>query len=84
MNKVIKVNPLDNYQLELWFASEEHRLFDMTPYLEKGIFTQLKDITLFNQAFVAYHTVCWPHELDISPETLYLRSQPINTERLVA
>jgi hypothetical protein len=26
---------------------------------------------------IAYGTVQWPHEQDISPDTLYLESQPI-------
>lgn len=84
MNKVIKVKPLENYHLELWFATGEHRLFDMNPYLDKGVFTQLKDETLFNQVFIAWDTVCWPNELDISPDTLYVKSVPIDDERLAA
>lgn len=84
MNKVIKVKPLENYHLELWFATGEHRLFDMNPYLDKGVFTQLKDETLFNQVFIAWDTVCWPNELDISPDTLYVKSIPIDDERLAA
>jgi hypothetical protein len=84
MNKVIKVKPLENYHLELWFATGEHRLFDMNPYLDKGVFTQLKDVTVFNQAFIAWDTVCWPNELDISPDTLYIKSVPIDDERLAA
>ncbi len=35
MNKVIKVQAQDNYHLELWFATGEYRLFDMSPYLER-------------------------------------------------
>lgn len=84
MNKVIKVKPLENYHLELWFATGEHRLFDMNPYLDKCVFTQLKDETLFNQVFIAWDTVCWPNELDISPDTLYVKSVPIDDERLAA
>jgi hypothetical protein len=37
----------------------------------------LQDIDLFNQAFVALDTVCWPGDLDIAPETLYDRSVPL-------
>lgn len=74
MNKVIAVQALDNYALAITFDSGEKRLFDMTPYLEKGIFKMLKDTQLFKQAYIAWDTVCWPNELDISPDTLYLRS----------
>jgi hypothetical protein len=33
-------------------------------------------MNLFNQAFVALGTVCWPGDLDIAPATLYDRSVP--------
>ena len=46
----------------------------MRPYLDKGVFRRLHDITLFKQAYIAFDTVCWPGNLDISPETLYDRS----------
>lgn len=84
MNKVIKVQAQNNYHLELWFATGEHRLFDISPYLDKGVFTQLKNEAFFKQAFVAWDTVCWSNELDISPDTLYLKSTPIDGERLAA
>ena len=77
MEHVISVSPRDDFHLELAFNTGEVRLFDARPYLEKGVFQRLKDITLFKQAYVALDTVCWPGELDIAPETLYDRSQPV-------
>jgi len=32
----------------------------------------LKDLNYFKQVTVAFGTVQWPHEQDISPETLYV------------
>ena len=32
---------------------------------------------MFNSARVEFGTVIWPGDVDISPETLYLRSVPI-------
>lgn len=78
MESVIRVEPHNDFSLELWFDTGDHRLFDARPYLNKGVFTRLQDISLFKQAFVALDTVCWPGELDIAPETLYDRSVPIN------
>ncbi len=74
MESVTNVIPRDDFFLELWFNTGDHRLFDARPYLNRGVFTKLQDITLFKQAFVALDTVCWPGELDIAPETLYDRS----------
>ena len=74
MESVIAVHAKDSYKLELTFNTGELRLFDATPYLEKGVFQKLKDQTLFKQAYVAFDTVCWPGNFDISPETLYDKS----------
>jgi hypothetical protein len=79
MESVIAVRAKENYKLELEFNSGEIRLFDATPYLEKGVFKKLKNKTLFNQAYVAFDTVCWPGNLDISPNTLYDKSVSLVT-----
>lgn len=79
MQSVIKVIPQDGYQLLVTFNTGETKMFDARPYLEKGVFTRLKDKGLFDQAYVAYDTICWPGNLDIAPETLYDRSQPVST-----
>jgi hypothetical protein len=77
MESVIGVRPLTNFHLELSFNTGETRLFDARPYLERGVFQRLKDEALFEQAYVAFDTVCWPGNLDIAPETLYDRSRPV-------
>jgi Protein of unknown function (DUF2442) len=74
METVIHVNPREDFHLELEFSTGEKRVFDVRPYLEKDVFKQLKDISRFKQAHVAFDTVCWPDHLDIAPETLYDRS----------
>jgi hypothetical protein len=74
MESVLSVTPKDNHLLELKFNTGETRQFDAKPYLDKGVFKKLKDYTLFKQAYVAFDTVCWPGNLDISPNTLYDKS----------
>ena len=76
METVTQVRARDNYMLALEFDTGETRVFDARPYLEKSVFTRLKDPEMFKQAYVACDTVCWPGNLDIAPETLYDRSQP--------
>ena len=78
METVVRVSPQKNYHLEIEFGNGEIRLFDVRPYLDKGVFCQLKDRSLFSRAFVAFDTVCWPNDLDIAPDTLYLRSVPVS------
>jgi hypothetical protein len=74
--KVIKVEPLENYQLRLTFSNGEIRCFDVTPYLDKGIFTELKNIEYFQQVKISFGSVQWLHEQDFSRDTLYLLSEP--------
>ena len=50
---VTRVVPLEDFFLGLWFNTGDHRLFDAKPYLNRGVFKQLQDIALFNQAFVS-------------------------------
>lgn len=80
MEAVTHVRPRVDFHLLLEFSNGERRLFDARPYLEKGVFTQLKDPQRFAQAYVAFDTVCWPGGLDIAPETLYDRSVAVATQ----
>lgn len=65
------VKAMDNYKLILTFENNEKRLFDMTPYLELGVFKTLKDENLFKTVKVSFDTIEWSNGADIDPETLY-------------
>jgi len=77
MHKVLSVRANDDYTLDLKFDDGSVRRFDVSPYLDYGIFTELKDRSYLKQVSVAFGTVQWPNEQDISPETLYLESRVI-------
>jgi hypothetical protein len=82
VESVVSVSTRDDFHLELRFNTGERRLFDVRPYLDKGVFQRLRDKSLFDQAYVAFDTVCWPDDLDIAPETLYDRSIPMSESDL--
>ena len=73
---VVAVEVKADYLLHLSFENGEKRIFDMSPYMDKKPFAQLKGSALFALAFVDYGTVVWPGNIDIAPETLYDRSRP--------
>jgi hypothetical protein len=78
MNPYVKsVRALDDYQLALEFENEERRIFDVRPYLSRGIFVRLQNPTLFQAARVVAGSVEWPGGLDLSYDTLYLEGQPV-------
>lgn len=68
---VKEVKPIDNYKLILTFENDEIKLFDMKPYLNKGIFKELWDENLFREVRVSFDSIEWPNEADVDPETLY-------------
>ena len=71
---VIDVKPLDDYKLELTFENKEIRIFDMKPYLDKGIYKELKDESKFKSVRVSFDSIEWCNQADIDPEFLYERS----------
>jgi hypothetical protein len=68
---VIKVIPIENYDLNLTFENGENKIFDMKPYLDLGIFKELKNPEMFNSVRVSFDTIQWQNQADIDPETLY-------------
>jgi hypothetical protein len=72
------VKPLRDYQLLLTFENGEQRQFDMKPYLEFGIFRELKDMNLFNTVKPSFDTIEWTNQADLDPEILYKESIKIN------
>lgn len=80
---VVAVKPLAGFQLEADFADGERRLFDLRPYLAYPAFAPLAEDALFMRAHVASGTVAWTDEIDLSPDTLYLRGGPLPLARLV-
>ena len=72
--RVKEVKAIDDYKLDIIFSSGEVGLYDCSPLLDFGVFTELKDKNYFHQARAENGTVVWPHEQDICPDTLYLDS----------
>ena len=75
MNPRVKdVRPNDDYTIDLIFDNGEERVFDVSPYLDKGIFKELRDINMFKSVKPVLGSVQWKHGQDFCPDTLYLAS----------
>jgi hypothetical protein len=83
---VTSVQPLPEYRLLVEFSNGERKIFDVTPYLSKGVFVQLRDLAIFAAVRVTFCSVEWPGEIDLSHDTLYIRGVPADdlTSRTVA
>ena len=79
MNPRVKdVKPTDDYKLILTFTNNETKIFDVTPYLDKGFFKQLKDKSYFKTVKPFMDSIQWQNGQDFCPDMLYLDSQMPN------
>lgn len=74
---IVKVKPLKGYNLLLTFENSEERIFDVSPYLSIGRFSELKELSLFNTVRVSFDSIEWENQLDLDPELLYLKSMKL-------
>ena len=74
---VVSVKALANFIIEARFIDGEIRRFDMSPYLDFPAFSDLKEDGLFMRAHVSNGVVTWNDEIDLSPDTLYLRGESV-------
>jgi hypothetical protein len=75
------VEPLDAYRLLLLFANGEEKVFDVSPYLNIGKFTELRDVSLFRSVVVKFDSVEWANHLDLDPEFLYEKTSSLETDQ---
>jgi len=75
MNPIVtNVKPEQDYFLTLQFSNGETRNFDVKPYLDRGIFRELHDLTKFYSVHLDGLSVEWDNEAALCPDTLYLNS----------
>jgi len=72
--RVKEVMANSDYSLTITFDNNEIGIFDVKPYLDIGIFRELKDIHLFMTVKPFLGSIQWIHEQDLCPDTLYLDS----------
>jgi hypothetical protein len=65
---VIRVTPQENFTLSIAFDNGEEGVLDIKPYLDFGVFEQLRDYEQFKRVRVAFDTVQWECNVDLDPE----------------
>lgn len=79
MDTIIKAIPLDDYKIEILTSSGIEGVFDVKPYLKGSAFKELQDVSYFRMVRPARHGIMWPHEQDLSSDTIIWdiqKSQP--------
>jgi Protein of unknown function (DUF2442) len=79
--KITHIEACPDHRLRVGFENGEARLFDVTPYLDKGIFRELRDEAYFQRVRPVRGGVEWPHEQDLSADTLYCAGSPLMPSR---
>jgi hypothetical protein len=72
--RVKAVKPNVGYTLTLTFTNGEVKVFDVKPYLDKGIFRELRELNIFNSVKPFLGSIQWQNGQDFCPDTLYLDS----------
>ena len=70
--RVAEVKPRNDFTLEILFTNQERKIFDVKPYLDKGIFQELNKSEVFNSVKVENGSISWSGGQDLCPDTLYL------------
>ncbi|MBM2813889.1 MAG: hypothetical protein HW421_651 [Ignavibacteria bacterium] len=73
--RVKEVTPNPDFTLKIEFTNDEIRVFDVKPYLETGIFKELKDYHKFKKVKPFLGSIQWNGGQDLCPDTLYLESK---------
>ncbi len=71
---VVSVKPEQGYFLTIHFSNGEVGRFDVNPYLEKGIFRELRDVSKFNSVHPDGLSIEWDNEAALCPNTIYENS----------
>lgn len=76
---VTTVKPLADFRIYVEVEDGRKGIFDMKPYLDHGVFQELRNVHYFNQVSVLFGAVTWPNEQDIAPETLLDEMRPVES-----
>jgi len=75
--RVKEVIPDTDYTLIITFENQEKKRFDVKPFLDIGIFKELRNKKKFNAIHPCLGTVQWNGGQDLCPDTLYENSVPV-------
>lgn len=76
------VKPLPDFRIYVEIEDGRKGIFDVTPYLNHGVFSELRDVLYFNRVGILFGAVTWPNEQDIAPETLLSEMLPAESTAL--
>jgi hypothetical protein len=79
MINLIKIEPKEGYSLKLFFSDATFSILDFTYLIQKEtvLTIPLKDKIYFQSCFIDFGALCWKNGLELSAESLYLKSKQL-------
>ena len=82
MDTIVRAIPLEDFLLDILTSSGVQGLFDLKSYLGDSAFAELRDPACFRLVQPAHHGIRWPHDQEISSDTiLWDLQQRVDTDR---
>ena len=77
--RLVKVEPMPDLKLRLYYETHEVKVFDVVPYANGSWYGQLKDEKYFNSVRLLPDGIGieWPEGQDIAPHELYENSDSV-------
>jgi hypothetical protein len=66
---------MTDHRIKVSLSNGKNGIFDVKPYLNRGVFEELKDYDYFRRVRIECGTITWPNEQDFSPETIEIKMQ---------
>ncbi len=72
--RVSSVAPMPGYRTRVQFVDGLTGVVDLAALVASanaGVFSNLRDVGLFDQVYVEYGAVTWPGEIDLAPDAMH-------------
>ena len=66
--KVTQCEPIPGYKLKVTCSDGATGIFEMSRYVERGMFKPLKDTQTFGRVRLTFGVPSWPGDIDIAAE----------------
>ncbi len=81
--KILAANPLPDFRLRLGFSDGTNSVVDLSDIAGRGVFQSWLKPGVFDQVTVTdYGALNWPGDLDLCPDSMYLRATGQEPEEL--
>ena len=75
--RVLSVTAMENHRLRVALSDGRRGVFDVSPYLDIGVFRELKAPAYFARVKTLFAGVGWPNGQDLSPLKIADEMRPI-------